>query len=249
MTEQGLNTAKSMIRRAFGVATLGLCGAGLAIALPGHSAAAEGKKVSVSFDPTTSFTPTNADSRLAASFAGQSPRDFAFTPAGMKRKPSQVRVALRAASSQSPLRVTGSKETRDVAGKSMTSTQLTPASYNLGVAVGWKRFAVSGDVAQSRSAVPDMEDRDSARVGLAYNAKKFTGRVAVSADRKGSPAPVVLPQESYSLDVGGALKISRNIAVTGGVRYRIDQERVDEPVGEDTRRDSQAVYVGTAFKF
>ena len=28
---------------------------------------------------------------------------------------------------------------------------LTPASYNLGVAVGWRRFAVAGDVAKSRS--------------------------------------------------------------------------------------------------
>jgi hypothetical protein len=35
--------------------------------------------------------------------------------------------------------------------------------------------------------------------------------------------------------------------VTGGVRYKIEQDRVSAV--NDERRDSQAVYVGTAFKF
>ena len=53
--------------------------------------------------------------------------------------------------------------------------------------------------------------------------------------------------DNYSVDVGGAYSLTRNIALTGGVRYRIDHERLSAL--KDDRRDSQAVYVGTAFKF
>jgi hypothetical protein len=35
--------------------------------------------------------------------------------------------------------------------------------------------------------------------------------------------------------------------VTGGVRYNIERDRLTTL--QDDRRDSQAVYVGTAFKF
>ena len=44
-----------------------------------------------------------------------------------------------------------------------------------------------------------------------------------------------------------AYNLSRRVALTGGVRYRVDQNRVSAVT--DQRRDSQAVYVGTAFKF
>ena len=50
-----------------------------------------------------------------------------------------------------------------------------------------------------------------------------------------------------SLDVGGSYNISRNIAVTGGVRYKVERDQI--PALADDHRDSQAVYVGTAFKF
>ena len=53
--------------------------------------------------------------------------------------------------------------------------------------------------------------------------------------------------DNYSLDVGGSYDLSRRIAVTGGVRYNIERDRLSALT--DARRDSQAVYVGTAFKF
>ena len=66
-----------------------------------------------------------------------------------------------------------------------------------------------------------------------------------------APAPESAPslidnEERVAVDVGGSYSIARNIAITGGVRYqrqhRLAQEDVD-------RQDSQAVYVGTAFRF
>ena len=60
--------------------------------------------------------------------------------------------------------------------------------------------------------------------------------------------PRILPDESsYSLDLGGSYSIARNLDVTGGVRYKIQRDRL-EPLA-DERRDSQAVYIGTAFRF
>jgi hypothetical protein len=54
-------------------------------------------------------------------------------------------------------------------------------------------------------------------------------------------------EKGYAVDVGGAYNLTRRIAVTGGVRYKIEQDRMSAV--KDERRDSQAVYVGTAFKF
>ena len=86
-------------------------------------------------------------------------------------------------------------------------------------------------------------------VGVNYSlGKRVTARVAAGAERSDATrAPALGKEEAYSLDVGGAYKLTRNIALTGGVRYRIDEERT--PALKDNRRDSQAVYVGTAFKF
>ena len=55
--------------------------------------------ISVSFNPVASFTPANADPKLAAALGtnkGLALTDFKFTPAPAKGRPSQVRVAIRA---------------------------------------------------------------------------------------------------------------------------------------------------------
>lgn len=203
--------------------------------------------VSVSFDPLATFTPGTADPRLAAAFAGRGPSlsDFKFTPAAAKGRPSQVRVAIRA-------RVDSPDQARRSDAAAATSASsvnaLTPATYNLGASVGWRRFAVSGDVGKTSAPNPALGARETAVVGVSYSIKRFTGRVAVGAERAdGRAIPQLNRPDNYSVDLGGAYKLTRNIAVTGGVRYSIDQDRT--VALEDDRRDSQAVYVGTAFKF
>jgi predicted porin len=199
--------------------------------------------IAVSFDPLWTFTPAGADPKLAASFAnkGLSLTDFKFTPAAAKSRPSQVRVAIRARpDSTLRTRVTDANAASPL-------TVLTPATYNLGVAVGWRRFAVSGDVAKTESQDPSIGNKASAVVGVSYSLPRFTGRVAVGAERDEDHVPALRGRENYSLDVGGAYNVTRNIALTGGVRYNIERDRA--AVVNDTRRDSQAVYVGTAFKF
>jgi hypothetical protein len=215
---------------------------------PAFAASAQGKKrpsaVALSFDPISSFTPANADPKLAAALAGKglALTDFKFTPAPAKGRPSQVRVAIRA---------------RTVAPTQMASAQaptaavsaLTPTGYNLGMAVGWRRFAVSGDVAKLKSADPAIGGRETAVLGVSYSlSNKLSTRVAVGTDRAtGNPLPGLRQGNNVSLDVGSSYSLSRHIALTGGVRYNIERERL--PTLQDDRRDSQAVYVGTAFKF
>ena len=208
----------------------------------------EPRAVSVSFDPLTSFTPASADPKLAASFAGRGPSlgDFKFTPAPAKGRPSQVRVAIRApAGPATRTRVAEAASTNSAS----PLGAVTPATYKLGVSVGWRRFAVSSDVAKSSAPTPSIADRESAVVGVNYSVnKRLTGRVAVGAERSDNKALEALRQsDNYSVDVGGAYNITRNIAVTGGVRYQIETDR--RAPTADNRHDSQAVYVGTAFKF
>lgn len=198
--------------------------------------------VAVSFDSLSTFTPAGADPKLAASFGshGLSLTDFKFTPAAAKSRPSQVRVAIRARP-DAPIRTRLAD-----AGSASPVTALTPASYNLGAAVGWRRFAISGDVAKVESRNPVIGNKESAVVGVSYSLKRFTGRLAVGAERD-ERVPALRERENYSVDVGGAYNITRSLAVTGGVRYNVERDR--NAAVTDNRRDSQAVYVGTAFKF
>ena len=200
--------------------------------------------VSLTFDPGMTFTPAAADPRLAAAFANGAPSlsDFKFTPAAAKGRPSQVRVAIRARAT-SPQTISPSS-TDSVSPVSA----LAPVTYNLGVAVGWRRFAVSGDVSKISPANAPIDGRESAVVGVSYSLPRFTGRVAVSADRSDQRAALPLRQpDNYALDVGGSYSLSGHLAVTGGVRYKVERERISTL--SDQRVDSQAVYVGTAFKF
>jgi hypothetical protein len=212
----------------------------------GTSAKKRPPSISLSFDPVSSFTPANADPKLAAALAGKglALTDFKFTPAPAKGRPSQVRVAVRA-------RVMAPTDAH-VAQASLPTTainSLTPTGYNLGLAVGWRRFAVSGDVARAKSADPAAGGRESAVLGVSYSlSNRLSTRVAVGADRAtGSPTPGLRQGNNVSLDVGSSYSLSRHIALTGGVRYNIERERLSAL--QDDRRDSQAVYLGTAFKF
>jgi hypothetical protein len=197
--------------------------------------------------PVGAFTPAVSDPRLAAALARRGTNinnGFRFTPAARaERSTNSVRVAIRS-------RAVTPTESASLAAQTAASpvSAITPSSYNLGVSLGWRRFAVSGDVAQSDGGLI-AGTRESARVGMSYRAtRNLTGRVAVGAERAEGAQRLITGDQAYSLDVGGAFSIARNIDVTAGARYRISRDRL-EPLSRDQRRDSQAVYVGTAFRF
>ena len=191
-----------------------------------------------------SFTPAVADPRLAAELArrGYNGGSFRFTPASAAVNRSQsIRVAIRA---RAATPAAGARRAADSSASAVSA--ITPAVYNLGASVGWKRFAVSGDVGQVRGD-PLIGRRKAAEVGVSYDAaKRLTARVEMGAARADG-AKVIGEERSYTVGVGGSFRLTRNLDVTGGVRYRVQRDRL-EPL-TDQRRDSQAVYVGTAFRF
>lgn len=191
-----------------------------------------------------SFTPAAADARRSAalarsgvSAASLNSGSFRFTPASAPGSRRAVTVAVRA-------RAATTAEAERTA--SLATAAIAPSAYNLGVSVGWKRFALSGDIAKVEGGLLPG-DRESADIGLSYSGNKWSTKLQVGADRAIGQPRLIGEDESYSVDLGGSYALSRNLEVTGGLRYRLQRDRL-EPIA-DQRRDSQAVYVGTAFKF
>ena len=224
-----------------GIVAGALIAAGVTVA-PALAASEQSRRVQPKRAPARgvgSFTPSAADPRLAALFArgGLETRGFRFTPAEAKNSRA-VTVAVRARTNRPD-----ADRTAAVA----PTVGLAPIAYNLGLAVGWRRFALSGDVAKVE--LPGrLGGRESAEVGVSYSLPRLTTRVKAGADRATTTTGPQLIEgaRSYSLDVGSSYSLTRNLDVTAGVRYRTDRERIARL---DDRRDSQAVYLGTAFRF
>jgi hypothetical protein len=213
-------------------------------ALAATSQPAKKARPTASFRAGT-FTPAVADPRLAAELArrGIQANSFRFTPAPTAINRSQsIRVAIRARAAAPGAAV------RRVADASASQvTAITPTVYNLGASVGWKRFALSGDVDSVKGGtVPG--GRKAAEVGVSYSGSRFTARAEAGVAKADPTTPrIIAEDESYMVGVGGSFRIARNLDVTGGVRYKIQRDRLEALA--DPRRDSQAVYVGTAFRF
>lgn len=191
-----------------------------------------------------SFTPADADPRLVAALARNNltSNGMRFTPAGASlRLNRSLTVAVRARANGTAL-----GGDRAALGVTQPAVGIAPVAYNLGAALGWKRFALSGDVARVDGV---MGGREAVDLGVSYNTRKWTARVGVAADQATGLTPRPLADaRGVSADLGGSYRLTRNLDVTAGVRYRAtDRDRLT--VRNDAVRDSQAVYVGTAFKF
>ena len=249
--DAGVEGNQKQMKRLVGIGALGGTAlAGLALLLAPATAASLQSQKAKRPKPTASlltgsFTPAVADPRLAAEFArrGFQAGSLRFTPSTVSAdRGKAIKVAVRARAA------TVAQAARGIADPSAPAvTAITPTGYNLGVAVGWKRFALSGDVAKVQGG-PIPGGKEAAEIGVSYSLKKFTGRLEVGAERSDPTQQRITPLESsYSLGVGGSYRIGRNLDVTGGVRYKMERDRL-QPVAEE-RRDSQAVYIGTAFRF
>lgn len=225
-----------------------LAGAALLLAVAPVSAAslaAQAKPAAKKFVPKKqgltapgnlgSFTPAISDPRLAATLARGTEASFRFTPAGSPGSKKSVTVAIRSR---------GTVKAKD-APVPVASNDAAPVAYNLGMSVGWRRFALSGDYAKLDTGLAPF-GRESVDVGLSYLGKNWRGTVQLGADRGLADRPLLTGQEQrYSVDLGGAYSLTRNLAVTGGVRY---QRELEDGLF-DSKRDAQSVYIGTAFSF
>jgi len=186
-----------------------------------------------------SFTPSAADPRFGSTFGrgGLTSSGFRFTPSIGPGASRRVTVAVRASRATPPA---GSITTASISG-------ISPYAYNLGVAVGWKRFAVTSDYSKVDLGMAPGS-HESADVALSYGGKHWSTRLAVAADRNfGDTSRLLGSEQGVAVDFGGSYSLNNRFDVTGGVRYRVEKDRLVQL--SDDRRDSQAVYIGTAFKF
>jgi len=188
------------------------------------------------------FAPVAADARQAALFehvgGNFAEPSFRFTPSGAGKR--AVTVAIRARSNH------GGAGSSLASSSSAVSAGLAPTAYSLGASLGWKRFALSGDFAHiNGGVVPDS--RDLADIGVSYSGSKWSTRLLFGAERATAKSLIGGPDEALSVDLGGSYSLTRNLQLSGGLRYKTQRDRFD--LSSDDRRDSQAIYIGTAFRF
>lgn len=202
-----------------------------------------------------SFTPASADPRIARLVAqtDRGARLMRFTPAGAAEssvRPVTVAVriddqAARVISVRSPGAV------NEQASGASSALRLTPTRYNLGLARGYESFgkvpvaaAASAAPVLSRTlsdaAIPDLATFRPAP-GVAEQPSRFAARIAPDEGAR-ADAP------EQAVDLGGSYRLTRNLDVTAGVRYSQERDRL-APLADTAKKDSQAVYVGTQFRF
>lgn len=199
-----------------------------------------------------SFTPVTNDGRLAQAYAraareSQS-RGFRFTPTSNSIGGDTLTILVRAPGSAG----SGSGGSDRV----LPNLGVAPVAYRLGVTKGLAQFATGArlDLVESKPVVEapvseplpgymlrPKKDRFSANLQL----QNREAAVASPAE----DAPQTLGAErTYDVDLSSSYSLTRNLNLQAGVRYRGPSNRL-APTVTDQVRDSQAVYVGTTFKF
>ena len=202
-----------------------------------------------------SFTVTGASPELAAKFKSKSllgNAKFKFTPAGGSTTGDRaVTVVVRQNSSLNAVSIRENVVAAAPGAGNLMPTSITPVSYSLGAAKGLKSFAIP--VKKLGNNLPDLSEIGVGRGILdkeeAGKKSRFNTRFSLDAKAPVEAAPRALKasQKDYTLDVGGSYSVTRNLDVTAGVRLNNERDRM-APL-TDSRQDSQAVYVGTQFRF
>lgn len=229
------------MQRRIMAATVGVVGLAAALVAPAFGAPDAALRtprpaLAKSFNGIEGFTPAFADRRLAAIVgkARLGARDYQFTPAEARRSAAPAAFVARTIA-----RGASELATAPVG----DSVKVAPIAYNLGVSVGWKKLTTTGDTARL-DTVGSARSFDLAVTSPAARPTRLhplteapaPGAKASADDRSG---PL--------LDSTNAFRLTRNVDLTGGSRFKSENYRLDR-VGDD-RRDSQAVYIGTALRF
>lgn len=215
------------------------------------------------------FAAGEIDPGLARAMAGhtgaQTKRGplFRFTPAGLVMRPDRaVTVAVRVdAETAREIIVRGFTDPATHAAGTMTTgltaLRIAPTAYNLGVARGYQGFTQAPQgLAQTvglasdlrKIDMPDLSTFKSGDGTAAGAAPRLAPHIALDERERAGRAPRTLESVgTQTVDFGGSYRLSRNLDVTAGVRYSRDGDRLQPVI--DGKTDSQAVFVGTQFKF
>lgn len=233
---------------ACGCAVLALSGTGIALAAVGAA-----PQPPAGFAPFTPASVAPGLARFVAEHAGSS-HLMRFTPAGAASGLGRsITVAVRIDGETARAISVRSAIASANDQLSASKIELAPTRFDLGIARGYQSFAqakpaVSVTTTQLADiAMPDLADfRPSP--GIKSQPSRFSARLALEKDQKTGRAEGTLESlGEQTVDLGGAVRVTRNFDVTAGVRYSQERDRI-APL-TDGQQDSQAVYVGTQFRF
>lgn len=128
--------------------------------------------------------------------------------------------------------------------------RIAQTAFNLGVSRGYQNFAqdiTPPPAARGPGDVPSIKSF-SLSPGVAPSESRFSPRISFDEKRPAGRAPRTFSGDGSEVDLGGAYRVTENLDVTAGVRYSQDRERL-LPLNDGKQQDSQAVYVGTQFRF
>ena len=249
MANRGKNQGKGGTTTAlFAMAALGLAipSAGLAVA------AIDTGVSEAPVAPFVQFTPASVDAKLAQRVAAVAQaKGVRFTPAELATRSSRsVTVAVRV-DDQTARAISVRSALKNIAGEPGKGVfKLAPTRYNLGVSRGYESFAKPFTLPDniSRLAMPDLASFKPSEGTAPDKPSRFQPRIALEERGNVGRAPNTLQGlGEQSVDVGGSYRVMRNLDLTAGVRLSQERDRL-APL-TDSVQDSQAVYVGTQFRF
>jgi hypothetical protein len=264
MAPTGQNTLASEGASPALVMTLAVCVLALPSAVLAYSGRLEGALPNPGANQGLgAFTPGRVDPHLARALAarpGGSGPMFRFTPAGLSTRPDRsVTVAVRVDEQTAHSIVVRGPANRGLpfVAPGAQTLHIASTAYSLGLAHGYQgftpaptNFTLPRD--SHRTDMPDLSAYGAASNqdnSAAATVSRLAPRVQLEEkDRTGRAPRTLETLGEQSLDVGGSYRVSRNFDVTAGVRYSQDRDRL-KSVSPDGKSDSQAVYVGTQFRF
>lgn len=254
MAETGLNKGKlaGWAATTLSVATLAFAPA----LMPAMAANVRNRIADVAQTGLNIFTPAGVDSKLAMkreqlAIASRSPSRFVFTPAGVELP--QSRTMTVAARSTAPIVVRAVSVRNTVAvlqPGNGSASPLHPSDFRLTAARGWQGFALNtapklapakpmGDLGKLGFKLDDTSKPKPSRFNTAV---KIVPNEEISAAQRNA-----VVSSDYKLDVGTSFSITKRVAVTAGVAYKSERDRIAPT--QDNVKDSEAVYVGTKIRF
>ncbi len=201
------------------------------------------------------FTPAAVNqhlSKLVAATGINSNELMRFTPASSASQPGRsVTVAVRVDESAAQLISLNSGLASAKEKSAASSLRIAPTRYNLGLSRGYQGFAQARPTGLATdlddAAIPDLASFQPSE-GAKDKPSRFNARIALEEEENAGRAPRTLEGLSdQTFDLGGSYSVTRNLDVTAGVRYSQDRNQV-APL-TNGKQDSQAVYVGTQFRF
>ncbi|MEP3051944.1 MAG: hypothetical protein ABJP48_04285 [Erythrobacter sp.] len=198
------------------------------------------------------FTPASVDPELAALVASKAGEDgIRFTPAGSNASLGERTVTVAVRVDRDVAEAISIRSAIDAApGARDSIAALQPTRYNLGTARGYESFARPVTLPDNvrNLSVPDLATFEPTRPGADEERSRLQPRIAIESEEIAGRSRNTLDSlGSQTVDLGGAYSVTRNLDVTAGVRLSQERDRL-APL-TNAEQDSQAVYVGTQFRF